>query len=458
MARSYKVEGYPRLRTARPQGTADQLFQGDIDVADLSPGLLSKLEAVGEMLKKNITIFSGYRTSSYSESVGGFAGDPHSRGIAVDANVNGRPIGRVRGAIGAMAAQGLVSGNQPDFYHGAPDPSHVQLGSSENTLGSLWTQAGGSAKLANIMAAIALAESGGRIDAKGGPNSDGSYDYGLWQINSSHRAYNPSRLLSDPAYNAQAAVQVERSQGLTAWTTYKTGAYRAYLQGAKGHAIEGRGTGVVRPGGDASDGSSGGGDPQDIAFYDYLNPWKYDPFFGGPTGMLFHFNPLKVFNDARSAINSVDDFLKWIGWLFHPRNILRIVEVTIGLSFLFTGLVFAYKDSQRGGGRRMFRRGGLLRSAAFQATPTGRAMRLSKRALAEEGPRRVARREETHQATQAVHRAREATHRARTATEHERTLRTRRLSRQRKAPAKKTPAKKTPAKKKSNARTSPSRA
>ena len=86
--------------------------------------------------------------------------------------------------------------------------------------------------VAQIMAAIAYAESAG--SATGGPNSDGTYDYGIWQINSSH-GFNTQQLLDDAQYNASAAVQVfngaaeATGNGFSAWSTYLSGAYTQYL-------------------------------------------------------------------------------------------------------------------------------------------------------------------------------------------------------------------------------------
>lgn len=76
------------------------------------------------------------------------------------------------------------------------------------------------------MAAIAIAESGGRPNAVSGRNKNGTVDRGLWQINSVH-GYGTSSL--DPKANAKQAVGVYHSQGLNAWTTFKTGAYRQYV-------------------------------------------------------------------------------------------------------------------------------------------------------------------------------------------------------------------------------------
>lgn len=87
----------------------------------------------------------------------------------------------------------------------------------------LWIQAGGSKALAATMAAIAMAESGGCSTAY---NASGAT--GLWQILG---AVNPADQanLTDPAVNAHEAVLKYQSQGLTAWTTYTSGAYEAYL-------------------------------------------------------------------------------------------------------------------------------------------------------------------------------------------------------------------------------------
>lgn len=130
----------------------------------------------------------------------------------------------------------------------------IQGGSGNPTtdLAQLWIDAGGNPGLANTMAAIALAESGGKVGAQGAKNSNGTYDYGLWQINSSHTQFNKQQLLSDPLYNARAAVAVFKSQGLTAWSTYNSGAYRNFLAGAANAQYTGAGPtyGGTRPGGE----------------------------------------------------------------------------------------------------------------------------------------------------------------------------------------------------------------
>lgn len=95
-------------------------------------------------------------------------------------------------------------------------------------LEQLWINAGGPKAIAPLMAAIALAESGGYEKRISAPNSDGSIDRGLWQINSVHGAASTTEAKS----NAASAVKIYNSQGLRAWTTYTNGAYKQYMKGS----------------------------------------------------------------------------------------------------------------------------------------------------------------------------------------------------------------------------------
>lgn len=76
-------------------------------------------------------------------------------------------------------------------------------------------------------AAIALAESGGNEKATH-TNTNGTVDYGAWQINSVHKdilARGDKFNLKD---NAKMAYAVYKSQGFKAWVTYKSGAYKKH--------------------------------------------------------------------------------------------------------------------------------------------------------------------------------------------------------------------------------------
>ena len=99
-------------------------------------------------------------------------------------------------------------------------------------LEGLWDQAGGSPSLAPLMAAIAEAESGGNPASENTTDNNGTQtSWGLWQISDgTHNQPVPNIL--DPLVNAQQAVAKETGpQGLAAWGTYDSGAYRQFLQG-----------------------------------------------------------------------------------------------------------------------------------------------------------------------------------------------------------------------------------
>lgn len=97
-------------------------------------------------------------------------------------------------------------------------------------LEGLWINNGGSASLAPLMAAIALAESSGNPNAENKTDNGGRQtSWGLWQLSDgTHNQPVPNIL--DPNVNAAQAVKKYKSQGLTAWGTYTSGAYRHYMQ------------------------------------------------------------------------------------------------------------------------------------------------------------------------------------------------------------------------------------
>ncbi len=95
-------------------------------------------------------------------------------------------------------------------------------------LEALWIKAGGPPALASTMAAIAGAEStfGTNVNNPSNPNVKG-----IWQINTAAwPQFDAQRLVSDPLYNAQAAVYVYQQQGLTAWEGYTNGTWQSFLQ------------------------------------------------------------------------------------------------------------------------------------------------------------------------------------------------------------------------------------
>lgn len=95
--------------------------------------------------------------------------------------------------------------------------------------------------------AIAFAESGGNPNAHNGNAGTKDDSYGLWQINyygdlkaSRTKAFGPGPGLLDPQKNANAAHQIFKQSGWSAWSTYKSGTYKKFLnQTNTDAAIEG---------------------------------------------------------------------------------------------------------------------------------------------------------------------------------------------------------------------------
>ena len=152
-------------------------------------------------------------------------------------------------------ARPSMAGTMPPLQGGGRNGGGPFMASSSgkgalpvSDLGGLARSAGFSTEQAVIMAAIAMAESGGRAKAHNDNRSTGDDSYGLWQINMIDRL-GPERrrqfgisgnaALFDPTTNAKAARKVYLSQGFGAWSVYKNGAYRQYLPDAR-RAITGR--------------------------------------------------------------------------------------------------------------------------------------------------------------------------------------------------------------------------
>lgn len=121
------VPGYPNLRYIG--GAASKPAEQQI-----SPTLLQRLQQAALALGQTIDIFSGAGGPSVRGA--GFAGDPHSRGVAVDAQINGQPIGNFPGAVGVLHSLGLRSGATDFTYQGRPDPAHVDLYPFSSSTGS----------------------------------------------------------------------------------------------------------------------------------------------------------------------------------------------------------------------------------------------------------------------------------------------------------------------------------
>lgn len=120
--------------------------------------------------------------------------------------------------------------------------------------------------------AVALAESSGDPGATN-QNTNGSTDYGLWQINSVHGPLLKQGDWRNPTDNAKMAFRVSAGGTTwTPWTTYKSGAYRKFSARAQLAA----GAPVDPGGGSSSGGTSGGGtvDPSaGLSFFTNKSMW-----------------------------------------------------------------------------------------------------------------------------------------------------------------------------------------
>jgi hypothetical protein len=149
---------------------------------------------------------------------------------------------------------------------------------------------------AGLMAAIALAESSGVLTETDPTDNNGTQtSWGLWQISLGNHQ-EPSPNWADPTANAQLAIGKLESQGLTAWGTYTSGAYKKYLNGA-----------TLPP--DTGGGNSGGS--------------------GGNGGGL-----LNVPAQVTDFFGSADTFTTGLMWLINPGSWVRIGAFIVGIALL----------------------------------------------------------------------------------------------------------------------------
>lgn len=300
------------------------------------PVLRQRLNALGRALHLHLIGLSGYRTPAHSVAVGGFPNDPHTQGKASDTP------GIERVSEKTLNRFGLT---RP--FSGPAEADHIQLSSSTGARvppgpADWLAQAGWPTALIPTMVAIGGAESRWQIGATH-TNSDGSVDNGWLQINSVHSQYDPAKLRSDPVYTAKAALDIYHQQGLRAWTTYTSGAYKRFLGMSPRIRNFGGGTanpGKTRPGGNAP-GESSGPDVTQV-----LTDWQSQSQAGnGPP------DPSGFFGSLLGAITGPVEFFKLLAWIINPVNILRMVEFLVGLvlmAFGFQAMLQAYGERREG--------------------------------------------------------------------------------------------------------------
>lgn len=123
------------------------------------------------------------------------------------------------------------------------------MASAALTDAQLWsvvTGAGWSGQDALTAFAVALAESGGNPSATN-KNTNGSTDYGLFQINSVHASLLQGKAWNDPAVNAAMAKTLYDGQRFKPWVTYNTGAYVRFLARAQSASKSGGAAVTIMP-------------------------------------------------------------------------------------------------------------------------------------------------------------------------------------------------------------------
>jgi hypothetical protein len=168
---------------------------------------------------------------------------------------------------------------------------------TDSQLERAWIDGGGSKAVAPLMAAIALAESGGNTDATNPTDNGGTQtSWGLWQISNGNHS-EPSPQWNNPVENARLAVGKYHTQGLGAWGTYTSGAYQRFYRG-------GVPAGQLPQGG----GGPGGGGQAGTA--------QLASFLSSPSGVL---------SDAGSLLHGSAVVLDRMFGLFAPGQGWRIV-------------------------------------------------------------------------------------------------------------------------------------
>ena len=194
-------------------------------------------------------------------------------------------------------------------------------------LETLWVKSGGDAKLAPVMAAVALAESNGNPAALNNNPKSGDFSVGLWQINyfgnlSGPRTarYGAWQQQLNPYSNVKAAVDLAQGgRGLDNWSTFKSGAYVPYLKQV--------------PGGNTVNPSSGIASGQ-RTLYPWDTSFWTSPFYGG--GGVGDTKP--AVQKVKKVVTTTSDLFALIGsadfWLRVGQFIGGAILLGMGLFLL----------------------------------------------------------------------------------------------------------------------------
>jgi hypothetical protein len=149
--------------------------------------------------------------------------------------LTGKEIPKPDHSASSAAVQGIItsspSGNTLGTDTGtSPGAGALTSVMTKDQIRALWTGNGGAAATAPIAAAIALAESSGRVTVTSG-NPDGGTNVGLWQLDTKGAgAGHTVAELSVAATNARVTIMKSANgSNWGPWETWHTGAYKKYL-------------------------------------------------------------------------------------------------------------------------------------------------------------------------------------------------------------------------------------
>ena len=222
-------------------------------------------------------------------------------------------------------------------------------------LETLWTSAGGSKALAPLMAAIALAESGGNPGALNLTDNGGTQtSVGLWQVSNGTHSYPAD--WATPAGNAAEAVAKYKSQGLGAWGTYTSGAYQQYYQGsAPATSLPQGGTAQLDSATGVPGWLQGAADVAEGPFgiINAIGSELVGTVSGG-VGTAQSFEG--IWKSLDTFAREGEALLTGIEWLFVPSHWVRIIAFAFGIGFGIPGL----RDLSRAGSGDMSLAVGIL--------------------------------------------------------------------------------------------------
>jgi tape measure domain-containing protein len=203
----------------------EQRIENERGAVDAQTDLQRRLEEFKISVAEGI----GKLQEAYARQVSNIlqdAGEKLAEKMKTGAEAAAATLGGAGGAGGALGPNRLIPGSV----------GRGQLNAGQ--LKALALAAGFNDRDASIMAAIAMAESGGRSNAHNNNAATGDNSYGLWQVNMLGRmgperrrsfGIGSNEALFDPAVNASAARKVFESQGFGAWSVFKSGAYKQFL-------------------------------------------------------------------------------------------------------------------------------------------------------------------------------------------------------------------------------------